>query len=125
MIPTKKEACALLSPWMKKHEGCHYKEGWLYAGNVGVDSGTISINDPAAISCTQENYEKQLDVSFGKKGFGNVGNAFVSHAFMGDDVYPVYVKLERGSEPGSKPVAMQVLVDYSMGSKYFGFLERK
>jgi hypothetical protein len=120
MMPSRKTACSLLSPWMKKNEGCHYKNGWLYAGNVAVDSGTISIHDPN--NQTLCNDEKRIQ-SFSDTSldlFGNMGNVFVSRTYMGDDVFPVYVKLEGKN----KPSVMQVLVDYSMEPKYFGFLKK-
>jgi hypothetical protein len=88
-IPSREEACSRLPEWMKKDEGCHYKDGWLHAGNVAVDSGTIGIIDPLMDIQSDEKLLK----FFEKNDFGNTVDGFFASGFGGDGIYPVYLKL--------------------------------
>jgi hypothetical protein len=94
-IPTRKKACSLLTDWMKENEGCHYKDGWLHAGNVGIDTGRIIIKDKTHSS---EKYADGLWEASNRDPFNIYGLNFTAHVAGGDGVFPVLVKLTEAND---------------------------
>jgi hypothetical protein len=123
--PSRKVACAELSPvkdcctGKEKEPECHYRYGWLHAGSVAVDSGTIAIVDPLVHILKDDKVKAFLD----NRIFGNALNGFLSSGFGGDGRYPVYVKLSGDEERVWNVTAMAI--DFNENEKLFGFLDKK
>lgn len=117
-LPKEEVACSMLSPWMKEREGCHYRDGWLHAGNVAVDSGIIAIADPLVSILKDDKVRSFLD----NRTFGNAMNSFLSSGFGGDGRYPVYVKLS-GDEKKVWNVTA-ITIDFNEKKRLFGFLDK-
>jgi hypothetical protein len=111
-------------------------DGWILAGNIGVDSGQVMVCDPCyAVPSEKDVDEKEAplwepqftyDQACGwdkepkdtRENFrsipykmGHEGAAVVTNSGYGDGYYPVYVKLQDKGDWGTRVVAMMVDFD--------------
>jgi hypothetical protein len=118
-VPSRGKACSLLDDATKKQDGCHYKNGWLHVGNVGVDSGTIIVTDGFGV--TKKYIDMLYKASLGKH-FNSQGADVIVSSFGGDGVFPVFVKLKGKGYP----MVDKMLVNFNYRSEnMFDFLEKK
>lgn len=83
------------------------ENGFVFAGNIPVDSGQIMLIDPCYVKSNFENeygakpfglnYSGACEASLSKQGFGVFGNdlGFCTRTAYGDGSYPVFVKRDR------------------------------
>jgi len=88
------------------------KSKWQKVGVVGIDSGTLLLGDPAYSK--KLNYNKDvvkgmkhsntLQLKFKK----NTGRGVLTETGLGDGEYPVYAKIEKAGEFGTRVKEVKV-----------------
>jgi hypothetical protein len=103
------------------------EQGWVHAGDIGVDSGQAMICDPCYFVGDYEGwepqatYEKICEANINPEGYptfgpipykmGHEGAAVKCSSGYGDGYYPVYVRIEDKGDWGKRVVAMMVDFD--------------
>jgi len=88
------------------------KEKWKKVGVVGVDSGTLLLGDPAY----KEDFNYNRDVIKGMKDKKtlqlkfkkNTGRGVLTETGLGDGVYPVYAKIGKVDDFGTRVKEVKV-----------------